>query len=67
MKAALVHPSGAGKSDSAIAKHVGVDHVTVKNWREKLTASCEIHKMDSRTVTRGDSTYQQNTANIGGT
>ena len=65
MKAALAHPGGAGKSDSAIAKHVGVDHVTVKNWREKLAASCEIHKIAERTVTRGGSTYQQNTANIG--
>lgn len=58
-----MHPGGAGKSDSAIAKHV--DHVTVKNWREKMTASCEIHKIETRTASRGGSTYQQNTANIG--
>lgn len=65
VKAALAHPAGAGKSDSAIAKHVGVDHQTVANWREKMTVSCEVRKIESRTVTRGDFTYQQNTANIG--
>jgi transposase-like protein len=62
VKAALQHPSGAGKSDSAIAKHVGVDHVTVKNWRDKLVATCEIHKSESRTGSDGRTI---NTANIG--
>ena len=63
VKAALGHPGGAGKSDSAIAKHVGVDVKTVGSWRDRL--SMEIPKMDHRTVTRGASTYQQNTTNIG--
>ncbi len=38
---------------------------TVAAWREKLKASWEIPKMKTRTVTRGGTTYQQNTANIG--
>jgi transposase-like protein len=63
VKAALGHPGGAGKSDSAIAKHVGVDVKTVGSWRDRL--SMEIPKMDHRTVTRSGSTYQQNTTNIG--
>jgi transposase-like protein len=63
VKAALAHPNGAGKSNSAIAKHVGVDEGTVRSWREKL--SSEIPKIKTRTVTRNGTTYQQNTANIG--
>src|ERR1035441_9441845 len=52
VKAALGHPGGAGKSDSAIAKHVGVDVKTVGSWRDRL--SMEIPKMDHRTVTRSE-------------
>lgn len=66
VQAALLHPGGAGKSDTAIAKHVGVDQKTVLGWREKLELSKEIPKIETRTVSRGDSTYQQNTANIVG-
>lgn len=65
VKAALAHPQAAGKSDSTIAKHVGVDQKTVANWRGQLVASKEIPKIDQRTVTRNGTTYQQNTANIG--
>ncbi|HWQ96465.1 MAG TPA: hypothetical protein VN538_00030 [Clostridia bacterium] len=65
MKAALVHPNAAGLSDGKIAKHVGVDHKTVLSWREKLELSREIPQIATRTVTRGGTTYQQNTANIG--
>jgi hypothetical protein len=65
VKAALGHPNGAGKSNSAIARHVGVDEGTVRSWREKMAISSEIPKIDSRTVTRNGITYQQNTANIG--
>jgi len=65
VKAALEHPKSQALSDSQIAKHVGVDHVTVARWREKLSASCEIHKIEKRTVTRGGTTYQQNITNIG--
>jgi hypothetical protein len=65
VKAALLHPQGAGKSDRDIAKHVGVDSETVRNWRNKLTASSEIRKIDTRTVSRNGTTYQQNTTNIG--
>lgn len=62
VKAALGHPKGAGMSDNQIAKHVGVDHVTVANWREKLTATCEIHKSTKRTGLDGRTT---NVSNIG--
>jgi hypothetical protein len=65
VQAALVHPGGAGKSDHQIAKHVGVDQKTVLGWRAKLELSKEIPQIASRTVTRGQSTYQQNTSNIG--
>jgi hypothetical protein len=57
VKAALMHPKGAGQSDSQIARHVGVDHKTVAAWREKLEATWEIPKSpkragrDGRTIT----------------
>ena len=65
VKAALLHPKGAGLSDAQIARHVGVHHDTVRQWRAKLESSCEIRKMTVRTVTRRGKTYQQDTANIG--
>lgn len=65
VQAALRHPKSQGMSDSAIAKHVGVDSQTVSNWRTKLVASSEVRKMDTRTVTRGGTTYQQNVSKIG--
>ena len=64
---ALKHPKGANKADSKIAEHVGVDHKTVAKYRAELESSWEIPKIDSRTVTRGGTTYEQNTANIGQT
>ena len=65
VKAALLHPKSHRLSNSAIARHVGVDHQTVHNWRAKLEASCEIRKIETRTATRKGKTYQQNTSNIG--
>lgn len=65
VKAALMHPKGAGMSNSAIAKHVGVDSETVRNWRTKLESSSEIRKMSERTVNRNGTTYQQDTSRIG--
>ena len=65
MKAALAHPGGAGKSDHQIAKWVGVADSTVADWRKKLNPSLGNLEIAERTVTRGGSTYQQNTANIG--
>lgn len=44
VQAALVDPGGAAKSDSAIAKHVGVDTQTVANWCEQLELTSEIRK-----------------------
>ena len=67
VKAALKHPNGASMSNNQIAKYIGVHHVTVGKIREELELSCEIHKIESRTVQRGDQVYAQNTANIGET
>jgi hypothetical protein len=61
VKAALAHPKCAGLSDNQIAKHVGVDHKTIAVYRASILGNSQ----DKRTVTRGSSTYQQNTANIG--
>lgn len=36
VKAALVHPKGAELSDGEIARHVGVGHNMVSEWRKKL-------------------------------
>lgn len=46
--AALKHPKGAKMSDTAIAKHVGVDHKTVANRRAELESTREIPKSDAR-------------------
>lgn len=65
VQAALKHPRSAKLSDNQIAKHCGVDHVTVGRWREKLIASCEVHKIETRTVTRNGTSYQQDVTRIG--
>lgn len=65
VKSALLHARAASLSNSAIARHVGVDEATVRNWRAKLAASSEIPKIDTRTVSRQGSTYQQRTTQIG--
>jgi hypothetical protein len=65
VQAALKHPRGVELSDHEIARHVGVDHKTVLNWRMKLAASREIPQIATRTVTRKGKTYQQKTDNIG--
>jgi hypothetical protein len=62
VKAALAHPNGAGKSNSQIARHVGVDEGTVRNWRDKMQATSEIPKSTARTGSDGRTI---NTANIG--
>ena len=50
-------------SDSEIARQCSVSHTLVQNLRP----SCNIARCDERTVKRGDTVYQQNTANIGAT
>lgn len=65
VKSALLHPRAADLSNCAIARHVGVDEATVRNWRAKLAASSEIPKIDTRTVLRQGTSYQQQTAQIG--
>lgn len=65
VKSALLHARAASMSNYAIARHVGVDEATVRNWRSKLAASTEIPKIDTRTVSRQGTTYQQRTTQIG--
>ena len=66
VEAALAHPKAAALSNYQIAAHCGVSDETVRRYRETI-----YHKVvDSdqpaeRTVTRGDSTYTMQTANIG--
>lgn len=64
--AALRHANGVNRSNREIGRHLGVDDKTVGVWREKLESSAEIPQIAERTVTRGDQTYTQNTAEIGG-
>lgn len=50
-------------SDRAIAEHCGVSHTFVQNMRDQLSGNgCQ---MQARTVTRGGTTYTQDTSNIG--
>jgi transposase-like protein len=65
VKSALLHARAASMSNYAIARHVGVDEATVRNWRTKLAASTEIPQIDSRTVSRQGRTYQQRTTQVG--
>ncbi len=44
VKAALAHPKAAGMSDGSIARHVGVHHDTVREWRKKLSRILRIPK-----------------------
>jgi hypothetical protein len=60
VKAALLHPNGAGKSDGSIAQHLGVDPKTVSAWREKLTM-----EIPESTVRTGSDGRKINTSNIG--
>lgn len=60
--AALKHPNSVGLSDRQIARHCGVDHKTVHNWRKKLEATGEIPQSDLRTGADGRTI---NTRNIG--
>lgn len=64
VKAALQHPRGASQSDREIGSHVGVTHPTVAKYRSELAASGKFFQMRNRTVTRGETTYQQDTTNI---
>ena len=65
IRSALLHPHGAELSDRQIAKHVGVSPTTVGRIRTELESSVQIGQIDRRIVTRGGTTYEQNTSNIG--
>jgi transposase-like protein len=62
VKAALGHPKAAGMSNGAIARHVGVNESTVREWRAKLAATSGIPKSSHR-IGRDGRTI--NVANIG--
>ncbi|MDP3001185.1 MAG: hypothetical protein Q8N47_27125, partial [Bryobacterales bacterium] len=63
VKAALVHPKGAGMSDSDIARHVGVDHKTVAAQRKAILGISQ--DMKTRTATRKGKTYKIDITKIG--
>ncbi len=65
VRAALGHANGVNQSDRQVAEYVGVSHPFVAKIRAKLELSGNVSRCASRTVTRGNSTYQQNTAKIG--
>jgi predicted XRE-type DNA-binding protein len=62
-KAALLHPKGAGLSDSQIAEHVGVSQPSVGKYRKELEEEGALIKFISRTGLDGRTT---DTSNIGG-
>lgn len=62
--AALKHPQGTKKSDTAIAEHVGVDVKTVGKYRAQIQSTMEIPESTERTGRDGRTI---NTANIGKT
>lgn len=59
VQAALRHPKSTNLSDREIARHVGVDHQTVANWRSRLSVEFRQIEPAERTVTRNGTTYQQ--------
>lgn len=63
VKAALTHPYADTRSNVDIARHVGVDESTVRDWREKLSSGKP--KMATRTVTRKGKTFEMDTSAIG--
>ncbi len=52
-RAALLHPTGAGLSDSQIAEHVGVSHPFVGKIRKSLEESGQLETVTSRTGADG--------------
>lgn len=62
VKAALLHPQGASKSDRQIAEHVGVSTPTVSKIRKELAPTVKVLQSDTRTGKDGRTI---NTANIG--
>ncbi len=63
VKAALLHPKGAGLSDKEIGEYVGVSHSTVAKYRAELESTCQIGKSTAR---QGRDGRTIDTSNIGG-
>ena len=64
VEAALAHPKAATMSNYQIAAHCGVSDQTIANYRKSIYQTL-VDEPTERVVTRGDSTYVMNTANIG--
>jgi hypothetical protein len=61
---ALQHPNAAEISNVQIAKHLHIPESTVRYWRKKLSSqTCEDSAV--RTVTRGHTSSELNTTNLG--
>jgi len=63
IRLALRHPNAARRSNVEIAKHLHIPEATLRRWRKSLSSSAD--EDGSRIVTRGESTYVLQTANIG--
>jgi hypothetical protein len=64
LKLALRHPNAANLTDASISEHVHVPRSTVQYWRKKL--SCQSWQDTcTRTVTRGNTTYEMDVTGIG--
>jgi hypothetical protein len=62
---ALVHPKAKDLSQHQIAKHIGCSQQWVSQQKIKMVSNKQLLDSPTKTVTRGGTTYQQNTANIG--
>jgi hypothetical protein len=51
------------RSDSELGRIAVVDRITVRNIRKQLEASCEIHRIEEKKVTRQGKTYTQRLKN----
>ena len=65
VKAALAHPNADNLSNYQIAEHCGVSESMVRKHRRHKGDTSSTLKTQMREVTRGDTTYQQNTTHIG--
>ncbi len=70
VQSALKHPRSTGLSDREIARHVGVGHNVVSEWRRKTPPSVlkvQIDPPATRTAVRNGKPYQMDVSGIGRT
>ena len=64
IRLAIQHPNAGKLTDVLISKHLHVPRATVQYWRKKI--SCQTWQdIKVRTVTRGTTTYELTTTNLG--